>query len=73
MQLRDLSHLSVTVTRHYGISAVPGGKIVLGVEAKRSRDVCLHYKELCPSKSGVPLEKVVQAEPGTFFSMVHNQ
>lgn len=67
MQLRDLSHLSVTVTRHYGISAVPGGKIVLWVEAKRSKDVCLHCKEIYPSMSEVPLEKAVRAEPGTFL------
>lgn len=37
--LRDLSHLSVTVTQRYGISAVLGGKAVLWLEVRRSRDV----------------------------------
>lgn len=41
MLLRDLSHLSVTVTQHYSISAVLGGKVVLRVEVKRSKDVCI--------------------------------
>lgn len=37
--LRDLTHLSVTVTQNYGISAVLGGKVVLRFEVKRSKDV----------------------------------
>lgn len=39
MLLRDLSHLSVTVTRHYGISAMPGGDTVLWLEVERSEGV----------------------------------
>lgn len=39
MLLRELSHLSVAVIQHYGISPVSGGKVVLRLEVKRSKDV----------------------------------
>jgi len=52
--LRDLSHLSVTVTQHYGISAVQGGKAVVRLEVKGSKDVCVSLSACSVKKSTLP-------------------